>query len=92
MLVPPATDISVTEPAATQPNASIVSPSLIDRAAEVARQYRTDTDTPITAGQLAVRMKVTTALATQLLAAIDTRPDSTTAPVPALNGHAVATR
>lgn len=91
VLVPPAIDISVTEPAATQPTTSIVSPTLIARATEVARQHATDTDTPITPGQLAVRLKVTTALATQILAAIDTRPASTS-PVPALNGHHVATR
>jgi hypothetical protein len=53
----------------------------------VARQYRTEHGTPITAGQLAVRLRVTSDQATQALALLDLGPHSPTTPIPTVNGH-----
>jgi hypothetical protein len=59
----------------------------------VARQYRTEHGTPITPGQLAVRLKVTSDQAAQALAVLDLGPDSPTTPTPTVNGKPVkATR
>jgi hypothetical protein len=88
----PSTDSSVTAQAATQPASATVAPDLLDRARTVTRQYRTEHATPITTGQLAVRLKVTTDLAAQLLALADPEP-SGSAPARTVNGHTVkATR
>jgi hypothetical protein len=86
-LAAPATDTPVTAPDAAQLTLPIVSPDLLGRADLVARQYRTEHGTPITAGQLAVRLKVTSEQATQALAVLNLGPDSPTTPVPTVNGN-----
>jgi hypothetical protein len=53
----------------------------------VARQYRTEHGTPITPGQLAVRLKVTSDQATQALAVLNLDPNHPTTPIPTVNGH-----
>ena len=67
---PSATDTPVTAPDAAQPTLPVVPPALLARAREVATEYHTEHGTPITAGQLAVRLKVTSEQATQALAAL----------------------
>ena len=92
-LAPSATDTSVTEPDAAQLTLPIVSPQLLAQARQVATQYRTEHGTPITQGQLAVRLKVTSEQATQALAVLDLDPDSPTHPISTVNGRPVkATR
>jgi outer membrane biosynthesis protein TonB len=88
-LAPSATDAPVTAPDAAQPAPPVVPPGLLAKATTVARQYRTEHGTPITAGQLAVRLKVTTAQAVQVLALADLGPDSPTRPIPTVNGQPV---
>ncbi len=68
------TDLSVTAQAPAQLALPIVPPELLARATEVARKHRSDNATRITPGQLAVRLKVTTEQATQLLKALDDTP------------------
>ena len=70
-LVAPSTDTPVTAQAATQIGTSDRHPDLYARATQVATQYRTEHGTPITSGQLAVRLKVTSEQAAALLARID---------------------
>jgi hypothetical protein len=91
-LAPSSTDTPVTASDAAQLELP-VAPDLLARAAQVARQYRTEHGTPITPGQLAVRLKVTSDTATQALAVLDLGPDSPTTPTPTVNGNPVkATR
>jgi hypothetical protein len=85
--VPPAKDSSVAEPAVPV-MADPISPALLARATDVARQYRTTHGTPITAGQLAVRLTVSSAEATQLLARMKPGPN-TTPPITTVNGHRI---
>jgi len=92
-LAAPATDIPVTAPEPAQLSLPIVAPDLLRRADQVARQYRTEHGTPITPGQLAVRLKVTSEQAAQALAVLGLGPDSPTTPIPTVNGRpAKATR
>jgi hypothetical protein len=92
-LAAPATDTPVTAPEPAQLALPIVPPDLLRRANTVARQYRTEHGTPITPGQLAVRLKVTSEQATQALAVLGLGPDSPTTPIPTVNGRpAKATR
>jgi hypothetical protein len=77
------TDPSVNAQAPAQLALPLVSPELLDRATQVARKHRSDNGTRITPGQLAVRLKVTTEQATNLLASIDDQPVST----PTVNGR-----
>jgi hypothetical protein len=82
---PSTTDFSVTAPD--------VAPDLLNRADEIARQYHTEHATPITAGQLAVRLKVTSEKAAHALAVLDLDPTSSIAPTATVNGRPVkATR
>jgi hypothetical protein len=60
---------------------------VLARAREVAGRYRTEHGTPITPGQLAVRLKVTTDQASQALAVLNLGPDSPTRQVQTVNGH-----
>ena len=53
-------------------------PALLARVRHVATEYRTEHGTPITPGQLAVRLKVTSEQANQALAVLDLDPDSPT--------------
>jgi hypothetical protein len=70
-----------------------LAPDLLDRATTVARQYCTEHDTPITPGQLAVRLKVTSDQAAQALAVIDLNPNNPAPSTKAVNGRPVrATR
>ncbi len=88
-LAAPATDtVTAPEPAQlTLP--TVVDPSLLARAEQVARQYRTEHGTPISAGQLAARLRVNSDLASQALAVLDLGPHSPTQPIPTVNGSAV---
>jgi hypothetical protein len=83
-LAPPATDFSVNAQDAAQLALPIVSPQLLARATSVAREYRAEHGTPVTAGQLAVRLKVTSDQATQLLASMDL--DQANPTTPTVNG------
>ena len=87
-LAPSTTDFPVSASEAAQPTLPGIAPDLLARAAQVAREYRTDHGEPITPGKLAVRLKMTSEQAGHVLAAIDQNTDPT--PV---NGAAVkATR
>jgi hypothetical protein len=85
-LAPSSTDFSVTVQDAAQLQSPIVSPDLLAKAASVARQYRAEHGTRLTAGQLAVRLKVTSEQATHLLASMTDGQTNPTMPVPTVNG------
>jgi hypothetical protein len=89
-----ATDTSVTAPEPAQLTLPMpVDPGLLNRAHQVARQYSTEHGTPITAGQLAARLRVNSEQASQALAVLDLGPHSPTQPIPTVNGTTVkATR
>ncbi|MFC8618832.1 hypothetical protein ACFT9M_20800 [Micromonospora purpureochromogenes] len=92
-LAPSTTDTPVTASDAAPLPLPIVAPDLLARATRVAKQYRTEHGTPITPGQLAVRLKVTSDEATQALAVLDLDPNTNTRPVRPANGRPVkATR
>jgi hypothetical protein len=93
-LAAPATDTRVTVPEPAQLALPLpVDPSLLSRADKVARQYRTEHGTPITAGQLAARLRVNSEQAAQALAVLDLGPNTPTTAIPTVNGSPVkATR
>jgi hypothetical protein len=92
-LAAPATDTPVTAPEPAQLSLPIVAPDVLRRADQVARQFRIEHGTPITPGQLAVRLKVTSEQATQALAVLGLGPNSPTQQIPTVNGKPVkATR
>ncbi|PYC67321.1 hypothetical protein C7C45_22985 [Micromonospora arborensis] len=92
-LAPSTTDIPVTASDVAQLPLPIVAPDLLARATRVAKQYRTEHGTPITPGQLAVRLKVTSDEATQALAVLDLDSNTDNRPVQPANGRPVkATR
>ncbi|MEV0570580.1 hypothetical protein [Dactylosporangium sp. NPDC050588] len=82
-LAPSATD-SVTAPDAAQlPHLPLLDPALIERGRQIAEQYGTEHGTPITVGQLAVRLQVPSDTASQVLTAVTgTKPNPAT-----VNGH-----
>ncbi|GAA3252270.1 hypothetical protein ACFO1B_44215 [Dactylosporangium siamense] len=86
-LAPPASDPPVISPASAQHQQPLVDPALLDRARTIARQYLADTGMPIIAGQLALRLRVSSETATQILTVIGNDH-------PTVNGHrpAKATR
>jgi hypothetical protein len=86
-LAPSTTDTPVTASDRAQLTPPTVPPSLLAKARQVAAQYRTEHGTPITAGQLALRLKVGSELASQALAVLDLAPNSPTEPLPAVNGN-----
>ncbi|MFF5292597.1 hypothetical protein [Paractinoplanes globisporus] len=89
-LAAPAADIPVTEPEPAQlPLPYAVDPALMAKARETATQYRTEHGTPITAGQLAARLRVNSDQAAQALKVLDLDPDSPTTEIPAVNGTPV---
>ena len=88
-LAAPATDSIVTAPEPAQLKLPIVAPDLQARARQVAQQYRTEHGTPITAGQLAIRLKVSSEQASQALAVLGLGPDSPTTATPPVNGKPV---
>jgi hypothetical protein len=89
-LAPSATDIHVTPADAAQLALPIVSPALLARAKDVIAQHQAESDSPITKGQLAARLQVSTALAREVQIALDNQPNTDT---PAVNGYArTATR
>jgi hypothetical protein len=72
-----ATDSSVNEPEALQLALPMFSPQRIARARELAAQFRAQHGTPITAGTLAVRLRIPTEQASQLLTEIENVPSVT---------------
>jgi hypothetical protein len=94
LLAAPATDTRVTAPEPAQLALPMpVDPRLLSRADKVARQYRTEHGTPITAGQLAARLRVNSEEAAQALALLDLGPNTPTTPIATVNGSSVkATR
>jgi hypothetical protein len=93
-LAAPATDTPVTAPEPAQLTLPMpVDPGLLSRADQVARQHRTEHGTPITAGQLAARLRVNSEQAVQALAVLDLGPNTPTTKIPTVNGSPVkATR
>lgn len=87
-LAAPAPDTPVTAPEPAKPAPpTVVAPPVLARAREEAQQYRTEHGTPITPGQLAVRLKVTSDQAAQALAVLNLAADSPTRQVQTVNGH-----
>jgi len=89
-LAAPSTDIHVSAQAAAPLATAIVSPTRLAQARDLAAQYRIEHGTPITAGRLAVRLRVTSEQAAQLLAAIDA--DQNTSATTVNGRHVKATR
>ncbi|MBG0567922.1 hypothetical protein [Actinoplanes aureus] len=85
-LARPATDSSVTEPDVAQLSLPIVPPDMLRRAGQVARQYHTEHGEPITAGQLAARLKVNSEQAAEALAVLGAAQLGPDRPEPAVNG------
>jgi hypothetical protein len=85
-----------TPPVATADRAPLTPPldrALLARVRDVATEYRKEHGSPITPGQLAVRLKVTSEQANQALAVLNLTPDSSTAGAQTVNGKpAKATR
>jgi hypothetical protein len=69
-LNPPTTDSSVTASGPVQPSLPVVPPALVARARELAAEYEAEHGTPITPGQLAVRLKVHSDEAAQAFAVL----------------------
>ncbi|WP_203704411.1 hypothetical protein [Asanoa iriomotensis] len=86
-LAPSATDTRVSAPDAAQLTLPVVSPDVFNRATEAARAYRSEHGTPITAGKLAVELRITSKEAAQAIAQMDLLPDSPTEPAPTVNGN-----
>lgn len=87
-LAAPAADNSVTEPEPAQLTLPlVVDPGLLAKAREVAEQYRTEHGTPITAGQLATRLRVNSEQAAQALAVLNLGPNNPTTDTPTVNGR-----
>ncbi|MFI6079297.1 hypothetical protein ACIA5C_48135 [Actinoplanes sp. NPDC051343] len=85
-----AADTPVTEPKPAQlPLPLPADPALLAKARETAAQYRTENGTPITANQLAARLRVNSEQATQALAVLNLGPDNPTTPLPTANGRPV---
>jgi hypothetical protein len=90
---PSPTDISVTARDRARPTTPVVEPELLARVRAEAEKYRTEHGSPITPGQLAVRLRMTSEQAQQALAVLNLAPDSPTAPTTTVNGQpAKATR
>ncbi|KUL37012.1 hypothetical protein [Actinoplanes awajinensis] len=90
-LARPATDTPVTGPDAAQLKLPLVSQQLLARADQLARQYRTENGEPITAGQLAARLRVNSEKAAEALALLALAPDSPTTPIRTVNGNRPST-
>jgi hypothetical protein len=89
---PSTTDTPVTASDAARLTLPVVPAELLARATQVAQQYRTEHGTPITPGQLAVRLKVTSEQATQALAVLDLDPNHQDRPTATVNGNRPASR
>jgi hypothetical protein len=86
-----------TSPTLSSPGSDVARPpalpvpaALLTRARHLAETHRAQEGTPITAGELAARMRVNSDTARQLLAVLDLAPDSPTRPADAVNGSATA--
>jgi hypothetical protein len=88
-LAAPATDTPVIAPEPAQLSLPIVPPHLLNRARDLATQFRTEHGTPITAGQLAARLRVNSDQATQALAVLGLADNNPTQPQPTVNGTPV---
>jgi len=83
----------VTQADAAPPIGKPVPTGMLTRARHLAQAHRAQTGEPITAGQLAARMRIDTRTAAQVLAVLDLDPTSPTKPTQTVNGHLVkATR
>jgi hypothetical protein len=83
---PSATDTPVTAPDRARQTGQVVAPDLLARVRAEAERYRTEHGAPISPGQLAVRLRVTSEQAQQALAVLNLNPDSHPAPVKTVNG------
>lgn len=86
---PPTADIPVAPVGAAQPLTRPVPAAILTRAMHLAEAHRAATATPITANELAVRLRVNTDIANQLIALLDLAPNSPTTPITHLNGTPV---
>jgi hypothetical protein len=85
---PSPTDISVTARDRARPTTPVVLPELLARVRAEAEKYRTEHGTPITPGQVAVRLRMTSEQAQQALAVLNlASPDSPSAPTTTVNGQ-----
>jgi hypothetical protein len=67
----------------------VVAPELLARVRAEAENYRTEHGSPITPGQLAVRLRMTSEQAQQALAVLNLAPDSPAQSVQPVNGQPV---
>jgi hypothetical protein len=90
-IAPSTPDIHVATVDAAPPLQTPAPAALLTRAAHIADAHRTATGTPITAGEMAVRMRVNSDTAAQLIALFDLRHDSPTRPIATVNGTPATT-
>jgi hypothetical protein len=83
---PSAIDTSVTAPDRARTSSPVVTPELLSRVRIEADKYRTEHGTPISPGQLAVRLRVTSEQAQQALAVLNLSPNSPVMPAKSVNG------
>jgi len=81
---------SVTTADAAPPIGRPVPAALLTRARHLAQAHHATTGSPITAGELAVRLRVNSDTATQVLAVLDLAPDHPNRPITTVNGHPVS--
>jgi len=82
----------VTTADAAPPIGRPVPAALLTRARHLAQAHHASTGSPITAGELAVRLRVNSDTATQVLAVLDLAPDHPNRPAATVNGHPVGAR
>jgi hypothetical protein len=75
---------------AAAPPQTPVPAALLTRAEHIIRAHTEGTGTQITPGELAVRMRVNTDVAAQILAVLALRPDNPNQPTATVNGTALA--
>jgi len=80
---------NVTTADAAPPIGRPVPAALLTRARHLAQAHHATTGSPITAGELAVRLRVNSDTATQVLTVLDLAPDHPNRPITTVNGHRV---
>jgi hypothetical protein len=85
---PSTTNTSVTASDVAPPKLPVPAAQLA-RAAHIAQAHLTANGAPITVGELAVRMRVGSEVASQIMAVLDLQPDSPTKPIATVNGSPV---